>query len=444
MLEPFEFLCRELRNIDDCLKEALRHDYGTDQSALFYVECSRRLRALKRLAKTANNDSGMIADVTVRASRLSALVSRIERSHQGEFSWSFAHDIRRLAKSVFKDSDDVPLFFFFSDGGLDAYRIFAEQKLEEPISKRIFNIVFPRTLKHHVLLHPILGHEIGHAALEAFPTEEGREELKVINNLLFSGSILEIGTDDKALRSHLIDHGLAPKAKVENMAEPRIQAIMKSWRTEFFCDLFGLLLMGPCYVGAHLTVHKAMDPTGRFTGNHPPPLSRHWMLRNAVKHLRWTNFGSRDAAVKAYWANLLGLPDEPWMHVVPAQNTIKALDRLAQFRPLRACFLPLPTLKDVNELSSQIVEYIPPVGVQKFLEKHTPLREIDFRTILFAGWIAQQRVKRDAQLMKLSDDPFLDINRLCEQAILQQIAICKQLQYLKDQAPHQSSTQVSV
>src|SRR5690606_4315204 len=56
-----------------------------------------------------------------------------------------------------------PMVHVLSDGGLDKYAIFTEANRPSHAGKRILTIVFPRSLKHFVLLHSILGHEIGHA-----------------------------------------------------------------------------------------------------------------------------------------------------------------------------------------------------------------------------------------------------------------------------------------
>jgi len=60
-----------------------------------------------------------------------------------------------------------PLFFISADDELTSYQIETEQGRAGIINSPLFSIVFPRSLKHFVLLHPILGHELGHAANSA-------------------------------------------------------------------------------------------------------------------------------------------------------------------------------------------------------------------------------------------------------------------------------------
>ena len=57
-------------------------------------------------------------------------------------------------------------FTFLQPIDSKGYRIVNESQVPGASGKRRFVVVaFPRPLKHHVLLHSLFGHELGHTAL---------------------------------------------------------------------------------------------------------------------------------------------------------------------------------------------------------------------------------------------------------------------------------------
>ena len=65
---------------------------------------------------------------------------------------------------------------------------FRERSFVLNIGRRVFTIVFPRTLKHYVLLHAIFGHEIGHAA-GTIPQHKAELRDKVLGPLRNTGPL---------------------------------------------------------------------------------------------------------------------------------------------------------------------------------------------------------------------------------------------------------------
>lgn len=424
MLSPKSFLLDELENIDRCLKEALRHDYGAEKARAFFEECTSRLEALKFTAEaTPESDSPFIAELALQASSLSALISRIERSHRGEFSWSFAQEIDRLGEATCKDTTgadpSTPLFFFFSEGGMSSYAIFAEQKAAAAAKTRIFNVVFPRTLKNHVLLHPILGHELGHAAVSV-PAKKAIA-IRVMGIL-----------QDK---SHMADENTFAdwlRAAGEKVGGPARMDVAYYWLEELFCDLFGLVLFGPAFVGAHGTLLSAVDPERKRIGlHHPPARTRFRLLKVAFDELGWrpavdSVLQSIDNTLPRIW-DFLDHPnlDEPWVHLLDDDQIRLAIRELISSKADFGDVFYQPCKTDVTkELVSQCYRSIPPIRQQSFENGGPVLEDIDFRSILLAGWLCWWKIANNGNGVKLTFD---NVNRLCEQAILQQHAIRLQL-----------------
>ena len=105
---------------------------------------------------------------------LGSRISLIERSHLGEFSWPFAETIREIAQTLFLEKQldgalSPPIVQVIAEG-MD-YQ-FVDEALPLVGARRIVIVAFPRQLKHHVLLHSIFGHELGHTAFNS--NEAGR------------------------------------------------------------------------------------------------------------------------------------------------------------------------------------------------------------------------------------------------------------------------------
>ena len=168
-----EFLQQEAVNVKILLEETLRYKYGPNLSEEFFTECSLRLNYLiSELDAVSSVDTDNLQILGYQLNNLSGLIARIERSSIENFSWPFAVELQRISKKICSDShllgesiDETtpPIIRVFSGGGLSSYAIYPEEDRAYASKNRILTIVFPRTLKHYVLLHSILGHEIGHA-----------------------------------------------------------------------------------------------------------------------------------------------------------------------------------------------------------------------------------------------------------------------------------------
>lgn len=427
MHSPKELLEQECENVRRLLNETLRFEYGSLETDEFYSECSSRLQLLcEQVGRVSEGDLKSLSAFSDALSHLSALITRIERSHLGEFSWPFANELQKLAVNVCRgtatDSSLLkePHFFISADGGLAAYRIHAEQRTIDIIGRRIFNIVFPRSLKHHVLLHPILGHEIGHAAWSVPSIQHD-----LVNNVLrplFEKSPLYRTADTVAWLQNTF--GIAT-------TEQEIQRPLASWAQEFLCDLYGLVLMGPSFVAAHQSLLLAVEPTAQGIGeSHPPSACRFWMIREAARALKWdaaSGTGNKevDHALKAFWdeidSQLAKLPS--WAAVFDKGQVETATHKLSRILQALAgsCYI-YPDIPQLSQLLEMLRDSVPPVGYSFDNTGAFAIPSIDFRNVLFGGWLAWN--DRDALGIKID---FFELNRLCDHAILQQqgVAIWK-------------------
>jgi hypothetical protein len=104
-------------------------------------------------------------------SNLENFICLIKRAHFGTFSWPFADELCRMAEALLAEIDlkgdrVYPIIYVVREGR--GYQIVYERQISAASTTRQFVVVaFPRSLKHHVLLHTIFGHELGHTALDS-------------------------------------------------------------------------------------------------------------------------------------------------------------------------------------------------------------------------------------------------------------------------------------
>jgi len=132
-MTPLEFLKEEFDNVRRALDETLRHDYGPEQSVDYYHECEARLTDIDaEISRIAATDAAKIYTYLSQLSYVATFVSLIERSRLGEFSWPFADELRRIAKTLLAEKDlkgDLldPIIHVVSEG--QGYRIYYEAQV---------------------------------------------------------------------------------------------------------------------------------------------------------------------------------------------------------------------------------------------------------------------------------------------------------------------------
>jgi hypothetical protein len=430
---PKQFLLDECKNLKSVLQETLRFDYGLEGSKDFYEECELRLTFITdEIEQAPENDVFNLRRCSAQLDHLSKLISRIERSSISEYSWPFVCAFKDITQNICKENKAIsdsqdPKIHVLSEGGLSSYKIYAEQIDRIPGKRRILTIVFPRTLKHFVLLHPILGHEIGHAIFKM--ANHQKELITILNAELLSPS--ETFKSVENISAWLFSN-TAPDDVQKQIAVLSIQGINESdffpkhanlmkWLEEILCDLLGLLIFGPSYIGAQCNLLLSMEPSGLHLGKtHPPTALRINLVLKAAKALGYDSIVfDKDVAphAKAFWdgVNSLIQPSD-WFNVFTEdsiKNTLTALQKyLSNFEKT---LYPIHDKETIQQLSRQLFKLIPPVGSCYNDEGEPDCKEVDFRHILYAGWIASEFDPENLN--------FAMVNRLCEHGIMQQNAI---------------------
>jgi len=438
-MDTREFLLNECENVRNTLREVLRHEYAAGDSKAFYREFCERLANLKKLIEPVDPaDASALATFASELSLLSRLVHQIERSHAGEFSWPFSECLQCLAVPICKENiglptEGDPIIRVYADGGLDSYKINLENDLSVlNVGRRIFTIVFPRTLKHQVLLHAIFGHEIGHAAW-TIPSHRAKLKSEVLQPLYAHGRLTSTSSATAWLRDL---NAPRPVEEIRSQyPDPYYTEIDRdqwdSWFQEFMCDLFGMVTFGPSFLAAHQTLLLTLDPTGyRWGPQHPPYASRKAMLWRASKHLGWDTYGNSfdDAILSANVGHFrdayigASIPG-PWEDLFSQAQVATAVDALvAILRAASSEPFGMPDEATLLQLVRMLGERVPPCGSDLSGAEKPSNRAIDFRHILFGGWIAS--ISADSRPeAKGPELEFSEINKLCEMGILHQRAI---------------------
>lgn len=431
MHSPQEILLEECSNLQQVLDETLRLDYGAQGSQEFYEECQSRLAFIRsELVATPDNDHQSLQKNGALLHQFADLLSRIERSSIEQYSWPFVEELKKIAVPLCKEAtlagdSTPPLFFVLSEAGLGAYAITPELQRPSSASRRIHTITLPRTLKHAVLLHSILGHEVCHAMYRCSKHQAALRD--IVNRLLLPGSVLATPASAAAW----IYSATAPAPVRQQLAVLQVQIgltqaniWMKSdylnWIEEILCDFVGILTFGPSFVAAESNVLYSLDASGAGLGpKHPPPGCRINYLLSAARLLGFSTRQLADAglntSVAAFWTKLEGKRQaDPWFTLFTDQ-TIQAVTTAISniLQPLPPALYKPPEEKDLLLLTRQLASTVPPVGF--WLDENQAVRcqSMDFRNILEAGWIS-------AATSTLS---FAKLNRLCEHGMLQQQAI---------------------
>lgn len=435
-MDPFTFLQEECESVRSALKETLRHDYGPKRSLDYYRECEDRLAFIQ---EAIDREPGMgaekIADNMRDLARIGIRVALIERSHLGEFSWPFTDIIREFAEKLFLEEElygGGPIVHVVSEG--TGYQV-VDDPASRPGTRRILIVAFPRQLKHHVLIHAIFGHELGHPA--ARTDDSGRIAQTVLE-------ACEVGAlqSAKTARDWLTRNDAPAVVKAEQRRQGEYTPSneeLKDWRTEIFCDLFGLHLFGPAFAVAH---RAALEPASGWpskidlgSATHPPYAVRRRVIAAAMRLKRWHIPCTSEADGAVYIAENAMLSyaaedgGDPWLTVLADGDLDKILLEIDKvFLPHAEIAYSPPDRLLTTQLIDRLILGRPPIADHLEESGKTTYEPVPIQHCLYAGWTAWFG-REKLRLTKLTKHPrlkvltFLEINRLCEQALLQQRAI---------------------
>jgi hypothetical protein len=419
MLHPQAFLLEECENVASLLRNTLRYAYSSKSSGDVYTECFSRLKLIQsRILAAKPNQNEKLNELAIQLSELSVLIGRVERSHIEEFSWPVAIALQDLAGTVcgttkISGANETPLFFISAEDELFSYEVITEEDDPGLIVRPLFNIIFPRSLKHFVLLHPILAHEIGHAAY-AIP-DLGARLQENITNVLIEGSPLQ---DRAKFEEWLKNSG-------QSLTPDELDYALLLWPEELFCDLFGLLLGGPSFVGANATLLQPFGPDV-ISDSHPASVTRYWMTHEIVNFLEWRlgAIGKRKAMqqpVQKYFGDLerIGRRVPQKLRLLRPPQVRKATSELIRLLgDMGNALFKMPHAADLELMVESLLRARPPTESKVKSDLSTSNDDVDFRSILFAGWLAWNSEKKTRQQLN-----FLNMNLLCDRGVLQQAAV---------------------
>lgn len=434
-MQRIDFLREEHASVARALREALRHDYGPERSSDFYSECESRLATI---ADAIEANPGM--DPVEVANQLEALasvgsrVALLERSHLGEFSWPFAYAIREIAERLFREDEasgpSTPIVHVVAEG--IGYHIW-DDDLDSMFRHRIMIVAFPRHLRHHVLLHTIFGHELCHPALK------GGQAMDTLFDRVLPAMVRGPLRDEGAFVAWL-GRGDAPE-RVRRLVAAGLAITdeqLQNWCFELLCDLFGLVLFGPAFAAAHRMILEPLHPPPEdysfSSATHPPYPLRKRLIADAMRLLDWLRptvdeEGPERGAEEKLLAYAGGDAPDAWNRLVDDADLREMLDALAEiFAPFPGLAYSRPDGAKTAELLGRLVRCRPPIA-QAMGGDGVPCNDrVPLQHCLYAGWAFWFGMDglRTGQLARRPDTPkldFLQVNRLCEQALLQQRAI---------------------
>ena len=433
-MTPLEFLHEECENVTRALVEALRFDYAPKQRDEYYAECKDRLSRIKSsIVGLVEGDLLKISLYLKELARLATWISLIERSHLGEFPWPFSDELRRIATTILKEKNlagpILPIILVVAEGKI--YRIVCETPVPDvSTDRRFFIISFPRSLKYHVLLHAIFGHEVGHAALQASNSAMILQH-QAVPELTRKGPMASVADASGWLNASSapdeVKGILAEFLQKQGRKFQFGETIYLYWLIELTSDLFGLLLFGPSFMAAFRALLEPVNPVPASFDladpTHPPFAVRHKMLVQALHILGWDSAVSTAADKDVQTAEIKFfnyLKNESYPAWVKFFDDDQLRDAIGGIQSVLG---PLAyQIADAGllvKLVKRLSRALPPI-VDNFDTNGNPtLTRIDFRHILHAGWVYWIGYPRGTPNVL----NFFNTNRLCNQALTQQRAI---------------------
>ena len=127
--------------------------------------------------------------------------------------------------------------------------------------------------------------------------------------------------------------------------------------------------------------------------------------------------------IEAFVTDYCGSPPGPWEDIFTQDQVSRAVDALKEIltQAGTSCF-SMPDESILLPLVRMLREQIPPCGSDLSGSENPANRNVDFRHILFAGWIVADELAGQNDGAGKGGQ-FLVLNKLCEMGLLQQRAI---------------------
>jgi hypothetical protein len=209
------------------------------------------------------------------------------------------------------------------------------------------------------------------------------------------------------------------------------EQLRNSWLVELICDLFGLVLFGPAFLGGHRVLLQSLRPSSYDIGlelaTHPPYAIRQKMLARVYSLLGWnvplttSAHGRTHDAEKAFLKYITDDPFPSWASLFDDGQLGEAIAGIQKLFAPHPGFNYLPSdVHTLVELVDRLTRGLPPI-LESFDESGKPrLERVGISQILYAGWVYWFGRIHLAVSIPLT---FFDMNRLCDYALLQQRAI---------------------
>lgn len=431
-MNPLLYVEEEYGNVERALKETLRYDYSPGKTVEFYNECKFRLHRIREEldALRSEPDAGT-SRIVSQLWDLSNRLTFIERSHLGEFSWPFAQEIERIALRLLSEEEDLrsriePIIHMIAEG--TSYQILSEEVLGENKRKRMYTVAFPRQLKHHVLMHALFGHELGHATFYSTTRPGGGSSIDKVVRALRQKSELR----NAASVHQWMSRADAPERVRAKAAPGKLisETNLEHWHVELVCDLFGLLIFGPSFAAAH---RAYLEPSCRSVHeieiertSHPSYALRRTLLAQAQRLLSWDKPVTRRSgpvrrAETALITYAAGDDFGDWPKVFHDDQVKEALQLIRDhFEATGSHVARPPDPVVLATLYDRIARHLPPIGERIEASGLPTSFGVRLEEQLYAAWAFWLSRNDPATREDLS---FLQLNQLCDMAFLQQQAI---------------------
>lgn len=433
-MDPLLYVREEYDNVARALDESLRYDYGPEQTGGYYKECRYRLDALKSAIDKLDTGEPR-PEVSTEVRQLWDLANRItliERSKLGEFSWPFADAVRSIARSLLLEGglrdERQPIIHILAQG--TSYQISSEKVMGPGKKRRLYTVAFPRQLKHHVLMHTLFGHELGHAAFYSSRPMSAGDSLKdaIVKILRREGPLRDAASTMAWLRS-----AGAPETvrdRHSGSGKSITESNLQHWLVEIVCDLFGLTIYGPSFVAAHRTY---LEPSCRSehdykieSNSHPAYSLRRNVLVAALRTQKWLDpviHDDQSSVRKAEFALIkyISEPDyAPWACAFTDDQIEEAMMTIrSYFNSTNTPVAIRPSEDNLAFLFDRLERRLPPIREELDENGVSTTHPIRLEEQLYTGWTywcGREAAGNDAMT-------FHQLNQLCDLGLLQQQAI---------------------